>query len=127
MVLGFKERFKEKIINGSKLHTIRTDANDRWYKGAKIHMATGVRTKNYQCFKEAICTGVNDVCMYYTSHHLRITINGRVLVTNEQKQTLALNDGFESVEEFEQWFLPIVKANKCIYHCKLIHWTDFRY
>jgi predicted transcriptional regulator len=30
MVLGFKEQFVDRILNGSKIHTIREDSKSRW-------------------------------------------------------------------------------------------------
>jgi hypothetical protein len=79
MVLGFKKEFpwggptyfKEKILIGAgygpphppKIHTIR--AGDRWGAGMTIHMANGVRTKNYQQFNIGpcpYCNGGGEVC-----------------------------------------------------------------
>ena len=51
MVIGFNKQFPDKITEGTKKHTIREDKHDRWNAGMIMHMATGVRTKNYKCFK----------------------------------------------------------------------------
>ena len=61
MVLGFKEQFVKPILSGDKIHTIRADQFDRWYAGRNIHFATGVRTKDYNCFKEGECVGVQNI------------------------------------------------------------------
>lgn len=50
MILSFKPQFRQKILDGTKIHTIRDDPNDRWQAGKIIHAATGVMTKNYDCF-----------------------------------------------------------------------------
>lgn len=52
MILSFKEQFIPKILDGTKIHTIREDKKNRWEAGKKIHFATGVRTKNYKCPKK---------------------------------------------------------------------------
>jgi len=73
MILGFKtifpwgqvNFFEEKIkasliikfdgiIIIPKIHTIRK--GNRWRAGVKIHFATGVRSKGYRQFAEAVCT-----------------------------------------------------------------------
>jgi len=46
MILGFKTKFTDKILNGSKIHTIRKDSKNRWKVGNTIHFANGIRTKN---------------------------------------------------------------------------------
>lgn len=63
MILSFKSQFILPIIKGTKIHTVREDPNHRWEAGRKTHMATGVRTKFYNCFREDECTGVQDVVM----------------------------------------------------------------
>jgi len=52
MVLGFKPQFVPKILDGTKIHTLRKDATQRWKPGRSIQFATGVRTKNYKTFRE---------------------------------------------------------------------------
>jgi len=59
MVLAFKKRFVEPIKKGVKIHTIREDKTNRWKSGMKVHAATGVRTKNYNCFFESVCIKIN--------------------------------------------------------------------
>lgn len=64
MVIGFKEQFVYKILNGTKIHTIREDKHDRWRPGMTMHMATGVRTKNYKQFHEDNCTSVQEISIF---------------------------------------------------------------
>ncbi|MDB4157948.1 ASCH domain-containing protein [bacterium] len=128
MVLGFTKTFvingkrkptgfEEKIKNGSKKHTIRWDDKDRWKLGSKIHCATGVRTPQYNCFHETDCKGIQ-----------KIKIEGRAIYVDgtylfeEEIETLALNDGFDSVEEFWIWF---DQYNPFI--GKIIHWSNLLY
>lgn len=129
MILSFKPQFKQPILDGTKIHTIREDPNRRWLKGRKIQMATGVRTKHYNCFKEAQCTGTQRVFMTYAHNDIiQISINGDELHTYQERLQFALNDGFPDWESFFEWFYPICKANERDgYSARIIHWTDYRY
>ena len=117
MVLGFNKRFPELILNGIKIHTIREDKNNRWKQGNKIHFATGVRTKNYNQFKEGECISTQHILIYRKSEI--VYIDNRALRRSELKE-LAISDGFNNVEEFWKWF------NKN-FEGKIIHWTNKKY
>jgi uncharacterized protein YqfB (UPF0267 family) len=122
MVIGFKEKFKEPILKGTKIHTIREDAHNRWKIGMKMHMATGVRTKNYNQFQEMKCMSIQGIEITRVSDYLNdtiVTVDGRKLILSEIQQ-LAWNDGFENLIDFWMWFDKDFKG-------KIIHWTDFRY
>jgi len=104
MVISFKPRYKEPILSGQKIHTLRFDKGNRWSAGRIMHMATGVRTKFYNCFKVATCISVQSVdILCYDDGTLRVFIDGRSGYDAEQ---LAKNDGFQSVEDFKKWFFP---------------------
>lgn len=128
MVLGFlkgfmvdgrrkQTNFENKIKKGIKLHTIRWDGKDRWKAGRKIHFAHGVRTNNYNCFKEGICKGTQ-----------KIEIGNRQIFVNDVKlsedeiEFLSINDGFDSLEDFWGWFDVYSPFTG-----KIIHWTDLEY
>lgn len=127
MILSFKKQFVEKIISGSKIHTIRKDPHARWKAGRKIHMATGVRTKNYKCFKEDDCDSIESFDISYIGN-LCVRINGIVrfikkennLYDTEFIMMLTKNDGFDSPEDFLKYF----HSN---FHGVIVHWTNFRY
>jgi len=119
MVLGFKPRFKDRIILGQKIHTIREDKNNRWYPGVRIHFATGVRTRNYNQFHIGKCMSVQEI---YISHSGEggapsVYVDGQK-VTDVVR--LAQNDGFHGIADFFEWFNEDFRG-------KLIHWTDFKY
>ena len=133
MVLSFNTQFPEKILSGTKKHTIRQDATGRWKAGMKIQFATGAGTKAYNQFHEAECTGVQDIEIKYTDNRgaVKIYIDGNHLgtwhrfmpmksVSPEKIIQLAVNDGFEGVKEFLNWFQRDFKG-------KIIHWTGMRY
>jgi len=126
MVLGFKSQFVKPILEGTKIHTIREDKNDRWKAGNKIHFATGVRTKDYCMFKLDKCVSVQRFEIRYpelefpsgkTFNQPKILVDG--IWVNMFK--IALNDGFNNHIELLDFF-----KNRP-FKGKIIHWTDFRY
>lgn len=128
MILGFKQQFVDKILDGSKIHTIREDKTKRWKLGNTIHFATGVRTKNYKQFHEGVCKEVQDFEVEYDEDYVCVLIDGKVfyeknesfVTQTEAMLQLAKADGFESIDDFFKWFNSPFKG-------RLIHWTDFVY
>jgi hypothetical protein len=140
---GKHTKFKEKILLGvghfsmqpekPKLHSMREDAKDRWKPGMAIHHVYGNRTKARECFLENKCistqrvqiryskvTGKDSMGNYVVVGNSRIVlIDGRVMSDETVKQ-LAINDGFDSVEDFFRWFGENWSG-------KIIHWTKLRY
>lgn len=132
MVLGFKRKHKDgrptgfapKILSGVKKHTIREDEPDRWKEGVIIQMAYGVRTKDYEQFNAGrsdleVCTGTQKIEIKWKNHDYTVKVDGRVL-SREQVELLAINDGFDDLVEFLTWFSADFKG-------KIIHWTKLRY
>lgn len=122
MTLGFKPQFVSPILAGTKIHTIREDRGHRWEPGKIIHMATGVRTKSYNQFRQEKCISVQEIVIdhfNWMQGHIDIRIDGRSLILQEV-MTLAHNDGFDSLEDFCKWFDKDFIG-------RIIHWTDKRY
>jgi hypothetical protein len=144
MMLGFKRKFpweaetlfKEKVLAAlwvekgesplfpvhPKLHTCREDKGNRWGKGASIHFAYGVRTKELDIFYVGECLGTQKVKILPSREE---GDPGRILVDDRQlkgKDVLrfAKNDGFDSLEDFWRWFGKDFSGT-------LIHWTKLRY
>jgi len=112
-----------------KIHTIRTDATDRWRVGLDIHMVVGNQQKwRYQFAPVLPCLGVQNIFMSYDRiNGLEISINGRYHYW--RTSTLAINDGFTSIQEFEEYFIRECKKDKA-HQCfvgKIIHWTTLKY
>jgi len=174
MILGFKQKFpwgestyfREKIlaivgrvsINGDnisdgpiindgfkpKIHTMR--AGNRWKPGDKIHMAYGVRTKEYQQFNKGIpelenCISTQRIKLtwIYKNAYVETNLPLRKIkgphgefnyypaiwvddkpLNQSQIELLADNDGFDSIYQFFIWF------NKD-FTGQIIHFTNFRY
>jgi hypothetical protein len=133
MILGFKTQFangeptnfEQKILEGSKIHTLRE--GDRWSKGNFIHMATGVRTKEYKQFntcREDLqkCVDTQPVHITWVEGKIDVFVNGRYLTRQEVRQFIK-NDGLRE-HEFLDWFFPYAED---MWQGQIIHWTDFKY
>lgn len=116
--------------NGTpKLHTMRGDEKNRWKVGMKIHFNIGVRTKNM--FRFAPILTVKSIQkvqikfiptnngMYIDGISVYVYVDDRKLSGNEIKK-LAINDGFDSLEDFFEWFNQDFNG-------KIIHWTNLKY
>ena len=129
MVIGFNEQFPDKILAGTKKHTIREDQYDRWHAGMKMHMAVGVRTKSYLCFKLDTCKSTQKITIihypkkavvYVDDHRLGIYSKTYERTYYQKLIQLAKFDGFNSLKDFFDWFDNNFTG-------KIIHWTDLRY
>lgn len=133
MVLGFMQRFpngeptnfKEKILSGEKIHSIRQ--GDRWQAGYFLHMAYGVRTNTYQQFNQGVkalekVISTQDVFMTLLNGKLEITVDDCYL-TQLGIESLIKNDGVTR-KQFIDWFFP-KKAE--VYSGQIIHWTGLKY
>lgn len=116
-----------------KLHTMREDLFDRWHAGRDIQFAINPRSRNYFQFAPTLpCISTQQVdileMVMTSSSHCYQTQDSRVWAIDvdgirlkrTQIEELAINDGFESVEQFFTWF------NKTATY-KLIHWTTLKY
>ncbi len=134
MILAFKQTFPDgtatnyenKIIEGSKIHTLRE--GNRWQEGYFIHMATGVRTKQYNQFNKErkdlqLCKGTKEIFMSYKKWGvIEITVDDRYLMPYEVDKLIS-NDGLLR-HQFVNWFF----SNKeFCWGGQIIHWTDFKY
>jgi uncharacterized protein YqfB (UPF0267 family) len=126
MVLGFKKQFVPLILNGTKIHTIREDKKNRWKVGMTIHMATGVRTKEYNQFATAKVTKIEHIEIKWilpskastalNSRGVQVYINDKnITLECEKIDALVKNDGFNSRSDFFEWFNQDFKG-------KIIHW-----
>lgn len=111
-----------------KFHTIREDKKKRWNVGTNIDFFINCRQKDMFRFAPVLpVVDIQRVFMTYLPHlgnGFELSIDGKQLMPYEIEQ-LAVNDGFDSVEEFENYFISVMKDNE--FSGKLIHWTDFKY
>ena len=116
MTLGFQHRFVDKILNGSKIHTVRVDKTSRWKIGNKIHFCTDIRTKNRNQFMFGKCTNVKEIEINGLTG--TIIIDG-IKLNDDQINQFMLNDGFDSKVDFWSW----KGWNDQIFNGKIIYWT----
>lgn len=138
MLLGFHQQFRDPILLGTKIHSMREDKTNRWKAGRDIHFATGVRTKACEIFMRDKCRATQKVQMTVTkiqrtpdkAHYFaEIRIDGKDL-GQIYCELLAKNDGFQSLSEMFAWFFDLNSLEDNIPQSvtrKLIHWTDFKY
>jgi len=112
----------------SKIHTIRKDDKNRWKPGLMIDFFINARQKDMFRFAPRVpLKSKQRIFMTYLPHlgnGFQVSINGRELDKSEIK-VLAVNDGFETVEDFEDYFISEMENDE--YSGKIIHWTDFKY
>lgn len=111
---------------GMKLHTIRDyrkngktglKADKQWKAGDKIHLCINNRSPNYFQFAPVIkCVSVQTIFIYKDNS---IWVDNK-LMNDLDMQNIAVNDGFDSLEDFFNYFTTGVER-------KLIHWTDLKY
>jgi len=128
MILAFKEQFKQKILDGSKIHTIRRDSSNMWNIGNKINFVTSNITENYECFLNGICLGIQSIIV--DCDQSRILIDNTELTLDEM-DLFAIRDGFKDISElfsfFENNYFNKERTTNYIFVGKIIHWTDFKY
>jgi hypothetical protein len=97
-----------------KLHTIRKDEHNRWKAGMNIHMVVFPRSKKMFQFAPILeCKSVQRICINHTysvyfpeinESLTAIWIDRRQLSKISEYEALAKNDGFDSVDDFFDWF-----------------------
>ncbi len=137
MLLGFKPRFVEPILKGSKIFTIRDRRKNPPKPDERLYMYTGLRTRN--------CIKVSDDKTLKGWQSIRLTIkrvdhklNGkdvifyainiwveRRLLLTKEKEKFYVYDGFKDEADFAEYWLA---GKKRAGGLKIMfHWTDFKY
>lgn len=142
-------KFKDLILSGQKIHTIRADPKKRWKPGMAIQHWLGsprnvhAKEKPYE-FGKGECKGVQEIYIQSTGidfhGHRRVpnievwigvfstearqpyTADGRWISDSEVGE-IAKNDGL-TLDEFREWFVP---DNKHVFAGRIIHFTDKLY
>lgn len=116
MILGSKQQFIPKYLDGTKIHSIRKGR--RWRKGMTIHFYEKVRQKGMRKFRpDGICNCVQDIVLSCYARY--VSIDGRKL-TESEIDMLAHNDGFNSANDLFAFFSDNFTG-------QIIHWTNFKY
>jgi hypothetical protein len=100
--LNFKPRFATRVSDGSKPHTIRAWRTRPFKAGDNLSFFTGMRTRACRRLRpNARCTAATPIELNVTRRIVRL---GRRKLTRVQIERLAQKDGFETAEEFWQFF-----------------------
>lgn len=128
MILAFKEQFKRKILEGTKIHTIRRDSETKIEEGVILQMVVdAIILFESDVFYEKSVVSTQAVFMTYRGG-IEISIDDRQLYYYSERLELAQKSGFESWNHFEKFFTPKIRDSELGYYVgKLIHWTDKRY
>lgn len=119
-----------------KLHTIREDLADRWKPGMDIHMVIHRRSKRQFQFAPVVpVISIQTIEIVYERNEdltkASVIIDGikqgdalwkncQLKACSFTVEKIADNDGFDSVNDFFDWFPEDFKG-------KIIHWTDLKY
>ena len=128
-----------------KKHTIRRDCNNRWKAGTMIDFYINARRKTAFKFAPRVPvkslqtisfswidkpagyhvfgTPVDRVCVIHIDGKTfgdAYFYQGKLFSQTERIHDLATNDGFDSLEDFFEWFHEDFSG-------KIIHWTDLKY
>lgn len=118
-----------------KLHTIRLDYKNRWKPGNKIHPVIFNRSSKQQQFIFTLtCIETQKLDIWVKAEHLNTHIacwvNNHPLTMQRIRQ-LAINDGFDSVQDFANYFaVQLYNSTGRTFgttQYKLIYWTDLKY
>lgn len=127
MVLEFKTEFVSKIFTGTKIHTIRKDANKECRPGTIIHMnESDGKLGHNNCFRVETCVSVQEIEVDTSAereNNYYVKVDSRILTPPELRM-LAWRDGFRTVMDFFNFFKEDGKPTRTL---RLIHWTDFKY
>ena len=121
MILTFsKQEFVDRIIEGTKIHTLREDKTNRWKTGMKIHFWKGNprNTKsNPHQFGEGVCTDVRFIEIDFEKDSIYIlnrldfenfkdgeVPNAIFIFDFKERNEFAQNDGFKNWNSLKEWF-----------------------
>lgn len=113
------------FVKNPKHHTIRHDAKNRWKAGNLIHFVINNRTPQRFQFSPVVeVKSVQEIFIKYEFPNNK-DFKPNVFIDNQlldikQVYELAINDGFDSVDDFFSWF-------KDDFTGKIIHWTNLKY
>lgn len=120
-IAGQHTMFVEKIRNHTKIHTIRRDQHERWKPGMKIHFTMNHRTPDQFQFADVIpLDGKERIRIRWSDGRLMAVLINERFASFAEMEKLAENDGFDSLEEFFNWFNEDFDG-------WILHWTPFRY
>jgi hypothetical protein len=122
MILGFLQRFEEKIVSGEKRQTIRAFSKRTWLPGMMCDCFVNSRRKDMRCIGRWPCVKVDTIQIQggwetcSGEFYGAIEINGSYL-WSDQFEAFARADGFESYSEMMEFF-----RGRLPFEGIIIHW-----
>ncbi len=106
-LLSFMKQFVEPVLSGEKKQTIRKTRKRPFKTGDKLYIYTGSRFKPKK-IAEGQATLVQEIFIFNQKDDVFISINGHLLTGSNQpsREEFAKADGFNSLEEFKEFFTP---------------------
>lgn len=142
MKLNFKKRFIPKIENKTKKFTCRDKRTAKSGAvalpsiGETIHMYTGSRYKPQLLTRDNKVVSYQDLDLTITfevkdgqrtrNHKVEIKVDGKRLLPT-QKKLFYEYDGFDSEQDFVDYWTNKGKESICKDDMIIYHWTDFRF
>lgn len=126
LVLGFNTRFADYVREGSKTHSIREDAGDRWRIGCYVDAFINCRQKTMERLLPP-CPVIRTESIEITSttgfhDGVKVTVDG-VELSMDEKNLLAFRDGFRSPGYTHQFYEMVEFWNgRMPFKGKIIHW-----
>lgn len=118
------------IICKPKFHSFRKDEKRRWKDGKMINFYINNRQPNmYNFAPDLPVVSTQRIFMTYAFNDvIQISVDGRELFGYHEREQLAFNDGFDTWQDFFEYWYPIIKndPDQC-FSGKIIHWTDLKY
>lgn len=139
MLLGFKIRFAEPILDGTKKHTFRAKRKNAPKIGETLHMYSGLKTKHVKLIsnkEKLISIQQAKLTFIYKDNRLDVAVQ-----IDERKLSLieilslARYDGFNSISDWAIYWIESSTGKrfnkKKEYDVRgeldLLHWTTLRY
>lgn len=139
MLLGFKQRFADKILDGSKVFTMRKERKIQPKIGETLHMYTALRTKHTKVITKThklVSTQIVEVNIADSPKQLqvKIQVDGRVLGQLETEM-FVICDGFNDVPDFARYWIEDSTGKKykptlsykVTASVTLYHWTALKF
>lgn len=138
MLLGFKERFADPILDDTKIFTVRDERKITPKPGETIYMYSALRTKHTKFITDRFkYNGKQKVFLMIYRRNGKISITLRVdgrKLTLREKGLFVIFDGFIDQNDFADYWINShyapkkAPANCCLKGSKTIyHWTPFRF
>lgn len=137
MLLGFKKRFKQPILDGTKKFTIRERRKIEPKIGETLYMYTGLRTSDCEKISDKhklVSIQIVDLIVIKVNGHITVdvAVDARIL-SDEEIEHFVVADGFTDPLDFADYWLEgartypdgtaVAERHDLIMH----HWTDLRY